>query len=342
MTTRTTSTRRVLTATAAAAVALLGLPTPSADAAEAVTESEIRGHVSAYHHQSGCSTTVTNASEGKAVPPTGATTSHEISGTAVVADDSNGTTTAITQTAKATASVGLGSSGQLATVDLSASGGVSLNAPAYQTCGANAQARMDQSLEFTLSSPRWLTLTTTSTKGTDIWVDVWAQDEDTQLGMYNDAAAGTLTATYYLPAGHYGFESSVGWSATSPAGATGVKRSGSGAVRARLIAPGSAYAGATGSGRSYVTVGSQVSCSLGTLPVTFRSAATRVRTATYYVDGRAVKKVRNPRPGQRVLVPGMSGYAAKRVTVRMVVAPIGAATSATVGVSRSYRPCRAR
>lgn len=342
LSTRTTSTCRVLAATALGVATLASMPAPEARAAVPVTGSEIWGSVSAYHHQPGCSTTVTSASEKKTVPLTGAATSHQISGTAKVVDDSNATTTAISQNAKATTSVGVGSSGQLATVDLAVSGAVTLDAPAHQLCGSQANASMEQDLEFTLSSPRWLTLTTASTRGSDVWVDIWSYDDDTQLGAYHDATGGTSTATYYLPAGHYDFEAGVGWGATSPAGATGVKRSGSGSVRARLHAPGSAYAPASGSGSAYVTAGGQVSCSNGTLPVTFRSTAPRVKYATYYVDGRAVKTVRRPAAGQRVQVPGMAGHTRKRLTVRLVVDPVGRATTATVAVSRLYRPCKAR
>ncbi|HWJ10210.1 MAG TPA: hypothetical protein VNS46_12590 [Nocardioides sp.] len=341
MSTRTTTTRRVLAATALASATIVGLPSPGARAADPVTGSVVVARVGAYHHELGCSTSVANANEAKAVPPTGAAVDYQVNRTAMVADDSNGTSTTITQAAKATASVGL-ASGQLAALDLAVSGGVTLDAPAHQLCGSHAWTSMDQNLEFTLSAPRWLTLTTTATKGTDVWADLWSHDGDTQIGMYGDATGGTTTATYYLLPGRYDFESSVGWSATSLAGETGVKRYGSGSVRARLFAPGSAYAPASGPGGAYVAMGSQVSCTLGTLPVAFRSNAARVKQAIYYVDGRAVRTVRRPAAGQRVQVPGMAGYARKRVTVRLVVDPPGSATTATVSVNRAYRPCKVR
>ncbi|MET3961530.1 hypothetical protein ABIE44_001464 [Marmoricola sp. OAE513] len=243
------------------------------------------------------------------------------------------------QRTKATASTRV-RNGVPSSVDLLAEGRVGILGAAGNPCGASTFASADQELTFTLDRPLWMTLTSRAGRETGTALRMQDPLGDIKFRFDSYDTATESNQRWLVPPGEYHLIVGVSWFGDAAGGAS-TSRDGSGRIRVDFAEVGSASTRATGAGVKYAVPRPRVACATGTLPVDFTGKATRVRTATFFVNGKRVRTVRRPRPGASVSVPGLPATRPGTVRVRLVVDPPGKRRKAIVTTARSYRACAA-
>jgi hypothetical protein len=343
-----THSSRVVRWVGAAVIAMItvGALPAATHAATPVFGARIITQTSAYHQgPAECSTSDTGHNGYANVPTTGAEIEREDGGKSSVTNNSTGAKTQILQQARGKASLTV-KNGQISGYHLTGTGSVSAKATTGQTCGAYVTSTVEHDVDFLLERPVWVTIRTTSSKNTSLFVDGSSEDGSLQFGQQTDTVGGATTSTWYLPRGRYSLDAAAVWQLNIKEGQDEVVHAGSGSVHVEFRDAGSAVAPSKGSGRKYVSLGGQVQCranlalvAVGTVPATFTTS--KVRKATFSIDGKVVKKVRHPRSKSSAAVLGVPDHRTSIVKARLVVDPPGSRRTAVVTVTRTYRPCSA-
>ena len=307
------------------------LPATSAQAAPLVTDATMTAlHTTYAYPSNGCTTTNGQGSETIDLPVTGAPVKQSLSAVATVSEI-NGPQTRVDLAGTATASATL-RGGQLAAFDFSGTGGASLTPDAGQTCTTSTYLYMESSLSFTLERPQWLAMSLTGDDQTSVWLET-SDGIATEVSLESEDVKGTTSSMHYLPAGEYQLDAGIGWHPSHEGGSDVVAENGTASAKLRLYDAGGAVAAASGAGKRYVSLGDRVSCEAPSLPVRFTHRAGRVRSATFAVNGKVKKVVRNPKAGKRIAVPGFPRFGSGTVRVKVVT------SKTTTTVSRTYRGC---
>ncbi|WP_205472784.1 hypothetical protein [Nocardioides sp. SYSU D00038] len=244
--------------------------------------------------------------------------------------------------------------GNLSEVELSGSGRATATPQKNPSeCDAEIEAEIEGGVEFTLTRPTWVVATVSGNKQTAVGVQGGNQKSFMVAAI---GAGGQSTASQLFPAGQYYLSLDFGWSSDGSgfylkqaAAARGAARAealaaakamgeGTGRVHVELRAAGSATGKAFGSGKKYLKPGDAVSCATGKVAATFTKKAKQVEKATFLVNGKKRKTVKNPKKGRTVLLP-LPATRSNTVKVKLVVDPPGRRGAVTKTVTRSYRGC---
>ncbi|MET3961531.1 hypothetical protein ABIE44_001465 [Marmoricola sp. OAE513] len=305
----------------------------SARAAEPVVNAELVASSGSYAIGTGCSVSDPGQRTYAPLATNGSTSSHG-SNLGASITDSAGVRSDVTRSALGKGKVTV-RDGQLAALTFSGTAALDVTTQPTQTCGVGTWTRVETRLVFTLTRPQWFSARTTTTSRAQVALSLYSHDETTSVRI-DALAGGEASANWYLPIGTYSLATEMLLSTDLVAGAPSSKRTGSGTTQVALHDTGGAHAAASGSGTRYVAPGNRVTCATHQLPARFGK---RVKSATFYVNGRKVRTVSRPKAGSVVALPVLDGTRTSSVRVRLVVDPPGHRTRKTVAVTRSYRAC---
>ncbi|WP_205472783.1 hypothetical protein [Nocardioides sp. SYSU D00038] len=345
-------THRTRLRTAVAGLAVVGLPlaglsalAPAAQAAPVASAGfGVGAHV--YWDSMECTGTDNGDDDSGEQPANGATVTRSRSVTSVVTstgDAADVTNAAASVTGRMRMVV---TEGNLSELDLWATGRATATPQKDPSeCNVNAQANVEGGAQFTLTRPTWLTATVTGNKQTTAVVQGGGEDRYILGGV---GSGGQHTSSQLLPPGQYEVQGHIGWSSNGSgfldrAGARAKAAAkamgeGTGRVHVELRPAGSATGRAFGSGKKFLKPGDAVSCATGKVAATFTRKAKQVEKATFLVNGKKRKTVKNPKKGRTVLLP-LPATRTNTVKVKLVVDPPGRRGSVTKTVTRSYRAC---
>lgn len=201
-------------------------------------------------------------------------------------------------------------------------------------CDSEAAATSGAEMYFTLAEAGWLTL-----RGSVRGGQMEAQLASAFMGQGTFTASLNLkseqTRRFFLEAGTYVlvtvFETGV--STPSVAGDP-TAAVGGGVLNADFTAAGDATGPAVGSGKAFVQLDPALSCGARSLAGRFTSKAGKVKTATFFVNGKRSKVVQGPGAGSDVVLRGLPSSSG--VTVKAVL-KLRSGGSRTV--SRGYASC---
>ncbi|WP_193614989.1 hypothetical protein [Nocardioides lijunqiniae] len=204
---------------------------------------------------------------------------------------------------------------------------------AASSCRGSVGLTATAGTTFTVARPGWLSLTMSTSRGGATMLAVSGPDQELM-----DSSVDVRTTDrhrFLLPrAGTYvvalqARQTISSTPASDPSGATLTA-----SLRGEFRPAGSAVAASAGPGARYLALAAERSCAADSLAATFTARARTVRSATIYVDGRRVAKVRAPKRGRTVRITRLRDP--QPVSVRAVIVP---RKGRTVAVTRSYVAC---
>lgn len=292
----TTTLRRISVAVlslALGAAALVGTA-PTAHAAPPVGGA-FAGTTFDHDGDPTCALVDTSNGDEVALPANGVPVKRSYSTTGTVTDsndpeDVTRLTASVTGTARAT-TVG-GTLGTFA-VTSNARATASATQGASSSCIGEAEATAGAVVQFQLTTPGWLTITTATSRGGTAQIAVTSADDgETAHAEINQDVQGTSTRRVYLPVGMFAIYVNHGVTAYTGSDAR-PSAAASLTTTASFVPAGSATAPAAGAAAPYVALGAR-GCAARTVSATFPSAKLRskIATTTFYVNGvrRAVVK----------------------------------------------------
>ncbi|GAA3649956.1 hypothetical protein GCM10022237_07120 [Nocardioides ginsengisoli] len=214
------------------------------------------------------------------------TTSTEVSGSITARTDD-------TDTVRASARIGTrttltSAAGVPKALTVTYSGSIeATSTKATSVCKVIAHARASTHVPFTLAKPMWVTLTQTR-KG-PAYAEIFLSTDGEQLyqEQYGTGLDGTVTATYYLPAGDYSVSVDV---AAQKGGWKGFPRAAVSGSSSVTFAPvGARASGPAGNGTPYVALPGARSCATHGATATLTTSAKRLgktRSIEVLIDGR--------------------------------------------------------
>ncbi|WP_193614988.1 hypothetical protein [Nocardioides lijunqiniae] len=285
----------------------------------------------------GCSVvTDTGGAEQPAFTSNGATTARSVSSAATV-EDADDAADDTSLTAAASGRVRATRAGaSLATLSLTSS--VSARVVAAQGTASECESRADvvvgTQAAFTLADPGWLTLRG-SVQGGHLQTAVLSAQNTEGLGGFSVGGKREQTRVLFLPAGSYTLFLGHQVEAVTPSAAgAATTAASSGSVSVAFTAAGAATGPAAGKGGGFVRLDDAVACGSRSVAGALTRKAARLRTATFFVNGKRVKVIRKPRAGKEVLLRGLPTGGG--VTVKVVLKPRKGRSAV---VSRSYVAC---
>ncbi|WP_205472787.1 hypothetical protein [Nocardioides sp. SYSU D00038] len=342
-----------LVAVPLAGLSAVGLPAEAAPGVAArqaapVSDAELELEAAVYRDQDDCSLTGDDPLDSAvSLPANGKPLSRSAASTSTITNDSvpaDKSTVRLGVSGQASVRV---AGGQLAELAMRASGRAVAEKTDGTACDAGGYTGINARFEFVLVRPSWVQVSMAGTSETNAYVEGGAPGDSFGVG---GSGGGERTLRRYLPAGTYQVFAGIGWSTGGPfaiRSARGNARkavtesaAGSGSIRLRVLGAGAATGAATGSGKRFVRLADAGTCATGRLGATFTRRAGQVVKATFRVNGKVRKTVRDPRRGRTVLVPGLPATRPTTVKVEVVVDPPGRRSRVTKTVRRSYEPCR--